>query len=67
MDIFAFTHTPNPTKVRVVEREQNKDKPRVLHTTVGHTVPLLAVAPDRANSELEASVERLFDEDGSGT
>nr|GEV06381.1 hypothetical protein [Tanacetum cinerariifolium] len=67
MDIFAFTHTPNPTKVRVVEREQNKDEPRVLHTTVGHTVPLLAVAPDRANSELEASVERLLDEDGSGT
>nr|GEY98302.1 RNA-directed DNA polymerase, eukaryota [Tanacetum cinerariifolium] len=38
MDIFAFIHTPNPTKVRIVERQQNE----------------------------EASVERLFDEGGSG-
>nr|GEV01134.1 hypothetical protein [Tanacetum cinerariifolium] len=37
MDIFAFIHTPNPTKVRVVERERN-----------------------------EASVDRIFDEGGSG-
>ncbi|GKG39463.1 hypothetical protein Tco_0463608, partial [Tanacetum coccineum] len=32
----------------------------------GCTVPLLPVAPDRAESELEASVGRLFDERGSG-
>nr|GEW67388.1 hypothetical protein [Tanacetum cinerariifolium] len=67
MDIFAFIHTPDPTKVRVVEREQNKDEPRLLDTTVGRTVPLLPVAPDRADSELKASVERLFDKGGSGT
>ncbi|GKC38384.1 hypothetical protein Tco_1050768 [Tanacetum coccineum] len=61
IDIFAFIHTPNPTKVRVVKRERNEDEPRLLDTTVGRTVPLLLVAPDRAESELEASVERLFD------
>ncbi|GJT62360.1 hypothetical protein Tco_1005893 [Tanacetum coccineum] len=38
----------------------------LLETTIGRTVPLLPVAPDRAESELEASVERLFDEGGSG-
>ncbi|GKD08489.1 hypothetical protein Tco_1188174 [Tanacetum coccineum] len=32
----------------------------------GTTVPLLSVAPDRAESELEASVDKLFDEGGSG-
>ncbi|GJS69481.1 hypothetical protein Tco_0702322 [Tanacetum coccineum] len=66
MDIFAFIYTPDPTKVRVVEREQNEDEPRLLDTTIGCTVPLLPVAPDRAESELEASVGRLFDERGSG-
>ncbi|GKD54469.1 hypothetical protein Tco_1287856, partial [Tanacetum coccineum] len=44
----------------------NEDKLRMLDTTVGRTVPLLSVAPDRAESELEASVERLFDEGGNG-
>nr|GEY97729.1 hypothetical protein [Tanacetum cinerariifolium] len=67
MDNFAFIHTPNPTKVRVVEQERNKDEPRLLDTIVGRTVPLLPITPDRADSELEASVERLFDEGGSGT
>ncbi|GJX02359.1 hypothetical protein Tco_0186272 [Tanacetum coccineum] len=66
MDIFVFTHTPDPTKVRVVERERNEDEPRLLDTTVGCTSPLLPVALDRAKSELEASVERLFDEGGNG-
>ncbi|GKF72521.1 hypothetical protein Tco_0208635, partial [Tanacetum coccineum] len=63
---FAFIHTPDPTKVKVVERERIKDEPRLLETTVGHTVSLLLVAPDRAKSELEASVDKLFDEGGSG-
>nr|GEV46399.1 hypothetical protein [Tanacetum cinerariifolium] len=66
MNIFAFIHTSDPTKVRVVEREQNKDKPRLLDTTIGRIIPLLPVAPDRADSKLKASVERLFDEGGSG-
>ncbi|GKC26087.1 hypothetical protein Tco_1033381 [Tanacetum coccineum] len=66
MDIFAFIYTLDPTKVKVIERERIKDEPRLLETTVGHTVPLLSVAPDCAESELEASVDKLFDEGGSG-
>ncbi|GKF65052.1 hypothetical protein Tco_0188500, partial [Tanacetum coccineum] len=66
MDLFAFIHTPDPTKVKVVEREQVKDEPLLLQKTVGRTVPLLPVAPDRAESELEESVDRLFEEGGSG-
>ncbi|GJV40473.1 hypothetical protein Tco_1418913 [Tanacetum coccineum] len=66
MDLFAFIHAPDPTKVRVVERALNEDEPLLLHTTVGRTVPLLPVAPDRAESELEASVDMHFDVGGSG-
>ncbi|GJV30385.1 hypothetical protein Tco_1386833, partial [Tanacetum coccineum] len=66
IDIFAFIHNPDPTKVRVVEREQNENELRLLDTTIGRTISLLLVAPDCAESELEASVERLFDEGGSG-
>nr|GFA51082.1 hypothetical protein [Tanacetum cinerariifolium] len=66
VDLFTFIHVPDPNKVRVVERERNDDEPRLLETTVGRTVPLLPVAPDRADSELEASVDRLFDEGDSG-
>ncbi|GJU63467.1 hypothetical protein Tco_1245302 [Tanacetum coccineum] len=66
MDLFAFIHTPDPTKVKVIERERKENKPRLLETTVGHTVPLLPVAHDRGASELEASVDKLFDENGNG-
>nr|GEU54653.1 hypothetical protein [Tanacetum cinerariifolium] len=54
MDLFAFIHILDPTKVRVVERERAKGEPRVLETTVGRTILLLPVAPNHANSELEA-------------
>nr|GEU38894.1 hypothetical protein [Tanacetum cinerariifolium] len=67
MDLFAFIHALDPTKVRVVEREREVDKPRLLDITIGSTVPVLLVAPNRADNELEASVEWLFDEGGSGT
>nr|GEV64237.1 hypothetical protein [Tanacetum cinerariifolium] len=67
MDLFAFIHAPDPTRVRVIEREREVDEPRLLDATVGRTIPLLSVAPDCADSELEASVERLFHEGGSGT
>nr|GEU48265.1 hypothetical protein [Tanacetum cinerariifolium] len=67
MDLFAFIHALDPTKVRVVEREQEVDEPWLLDTTIGSTIPLLPVAHDRVDSELEASVERLFDKGGSGT
>ncbi|GKC36154.1 gypsy type transposase, partial [Tanacetum coccineum] len=65
MDIFAFIHTPDPTKVKIVMRERREDEPQLLDTTVGRTVPLLPVAPDRAEGELEASVDKLFDEGSS--
>ncbi|GJS40900.1 hypothetical protein Tco_0565943 [Tanacetum coccineum] len=66
MDLFAFILTADPTKVMIGERQRSEDEPRLLDTTVGRTVPLLPVAPARAQSELDASVDRLFDEEGSG-
>ncbi|GKD10706.1 hypothetical protein Tco_1190391, partial [Tanacetum coccineum] len=41
------------------------EEARLLDSTVGRVVPLLPVALARADSELEASVDRLFDEGGS--
>nr|GEZ51240.1 hypothetical protein [Tanacetum cinerariifolium] len=66
MDLFAFIHVTDPTKVRVVERERAEGEPWVLETTFGRTVLLLLIALDRADSDLEASVNRLFDKGGSG-
>nr|GEZ50780.1 transposase (putative), gypsy type [Tanacetum cinerariifolium] len=66
MDLFTFIHGPDPTKVRVVEQERDEGEPQLLKTIVGRTVPLLPIAPDRAESELEARVDRLFNEGGSG-
>ncbi|GKC98191.1 hypothetical protein Tco_1168466 [Tanacetum coccineum] len=57
MDIFAFIHAPDPTKVKIIERERNEGEPLLLETTIGRTVSLLSIAPDRAKSELEASVD----------
>ncbi|GKB94698.1 hypothetical protein Tco_0980835 [Tanacetum coccineum] len=65
MDLLAFIHVADPTKVEVGERERAKEEMRLLDSTVGHVVRLLPIAPGRAESELEASVERLFDEGGS--
>nr|GEX25415.1 reverse transcriptase domain-containing protein [Tanacetum cinerariifolium] len=67
MDLFAFIHTPDPTKVKVVERERVKDEPLLLQTTIGRTVPLLLVMPDRADNELETSIDKMFDEGDSGS
>ncbi|GKA00635.1 hypothetical protein Tco_0673185 [Tanacetum coccineum] len=66
MGMLSFIQTVDPTKVRVGERQHAKDEPKWLDTTVGHVVPLLPIAPARAKSELDASVDRLFDEGGSG-
>ncbi|GKC47383.1 hypothetical protein Tco_1065105, partial [Tanacetum coccineum] len=66
MDLLAFIRTADPTKVRVGERQRAEDEPKLLDTTVGHVVLLLPVAPARASSELEASVNKLFDEECSG-
>ncbi|GJZ05074.1 hypothetical protein Tco_0538349 [Tanacetum coccineum] len=65
MDLLAFIRTADPTKVRIGERQRGEDEPKLLDTTVGRTVPLLPVAPARAQSELDASVDKLFDEEGS--
>ncbi|GJU99669.1 hypothetical protein Tco_1328940 [Tanacetum coccineum] len=66
MDLLSFIQTADPTKVRVGERQRAEEEPRLLDTTVGRVVPLLPIAPARAESELDASVEKLFDEGGSG-
>ncbi|GJV01529.1 hypothetical protein Tco_1335098 [Tanacetum coccineum] len=66
MGMLSFIQTADPTKVRVGERQRAKDEPKWLDTTVGHVVPLLPIAPARAKSELDASVDRLFDKGGSG-
>ncbi|GKF07317.1 hypothetical protein Tco_0041541, partial [Tanacetum coccineum] len=66
MDLFAFIHTPDPTKVKVVMREREENEHLLLETTVGRTVPLLPVASDHVESELEASVDRIFGEGDSG-
>ncbi|GJS01656.1 hypothetical protein Tco_0318164 [Tanacetum coccineum] len=67
MDLLSFIWTVNPTKVRVGERQRAEDEPKLLDTTVGGVVPLLPITPARAESELEASVDKLFDEGDSGT
>ncbi|GKB21816.1 hypothetical protein Tco_0855739, partial [Tanacetum coccineum] len=66
MDLFSFIRTADPTKVRIGERQRAEGEPKLLDTTVGRVVPLLPVAPDRTEGELEASVDKLFDEGGSG-
>ncbi|GKD73363.1 hypothetical protein Tco_1331645 [Tanacetum coccineum] len=65
MDLLTFIRTADPTKVRIGERQRGEDEPKLLDTTVGRVVPLLPVAPARGESELEDSVDRLFDEEGN--
>ncbi|GKB69036.1 hypothetical protein Tco_0930448 [Tanacetum coccineum] len=60
MDLFAFIHTPDPTKVKVVEWERVEDKPRLLDSTIGRTVSLLPVAPARAERKTDAIVESCW-------
>ncbi|GKB42400.1 hypothetical protein Tco_0887342 [Tanacetum coccineum] len=67
MDLLSFIRTADPTKVRVGARQRAEGEPKLLDTTVGRVVPILPVAPARASSELEASVEKLFDEGGSSS
>ncbi|GJY39694.1 hypothetical protein Tco_0426058 [Tanacetum coccineum] len=54
----------DPTKVKVGEREGAEGEARLLKATVGRMVLLLPVAPARAESELDASLDKLFDESG---
>ncbi|GJV04577.1 gypsy type transposase [Tanacetum coccineum] len=64
--LLSFIRTADPTKVRIGERHRAEDEPKLLDTTVGRVVPLLPIAPARAESELDASVDKLLDENGSG-
>nr|GEW60055.1 hypothetical protein [Tanacetum cinerariifolium] len=66
MDLLSFIRTAYPTKVRIGERQRDEDEPKLLENTVGRVVSLLPVAPDRSSGKLEASVDKLFDEGGSG-
>nr|GEW78522.1 hypothetical protein [Tanacetum cinerariifolium] len=66
MDLLAFIRTADPTKVRVAERQRAENKPRLLESTVKRVVSLLLIAPARASNELEASVDKLFNEGASG-
>ncbi|GJS47342.1 hypothetical protein Tco_0597463 [Tanacetum coccineum] len=67
MDLLSFIQTTDPAKVRIGERQCAEGEPKLLDTTIGRVVSLLPVAPARASSELEASVDKLFDEGGSGS
>nr|GEW01005.1 hypothetical protein [Tanacetum cinerariifolium] len=53
------------TKVKVGERERLEREVKLLDSTVRRVVLLLSITPARVDSELEASVDRLFDEGGS--
>ncbi|GJZ74733.1 hypothetical protein Tco_0639198 [Tanacetum coccineum] len=55
----------DPTKVKVGEQERAEEEARILDSTVGRVVLLLPVALTRDDSELQASVDRLFDQGGS--
>nr|GEV48445.1 hypothetical protein [Tanacetum cinerariifolium]GEW61221.1 hypothetical protein [Tanacetum cinerariifolium] len=66
MDLLSFIWTADPTQVRVAERQRVEDEPRLLESTVGRVVPLLPIAHARASSELEASVDKFFDDGTSG-
>nr|GEX52296.1 hypothetical protein [Tanacetum cinerariifolium] len=63
MDLFAFIQVMDPTKVKVGERKCAEEEARLW--TVGRVVSLLPIVPACSESELETSVERLFDEAGS--
>ncbi|GKC80982.1 hypothetical protein Tco_1136699 [Tanacetum coccineum] len=55
----------DPTKVKVGERERVEEEAKLLDFAIGRVVLLLPVTPTLVESELEASVDRLFDEGGS--
>ncbi|GJR33742.1 gypsy type transposase [Tanacetum coccineum] len=64
MDLIAFNRVTDPTKVRIVERECAEGEVKLLDSTVGRIVLLLPIAPARAESDLEASMNKIFDEGG---
>nr|GEU58794.1 hypothetical protein [Tanacetum cinerariifolium] len=65
IDLFAFIHVVDPTKIKIIERERVEGEKRLLDSTAGRVVPLLPIAPAYAEGDLKASVDKLFDEGGS--
>nr|GEV31008.1 hypothetical protein [Tanacetum cinerariifolium] len=59
-----FSKRPDSDVVKVGERERAEGEAKLLDSTIRRVVPLLPVDLARAESELEASVDRLFDEGG---
>nr|GEZ48667.1 hypothetical protein [Tanacetum cinerariifolium] len=66
MDVFQLTRFLVPPPFLGVPAKRVKNEPRLLESTVWRVVPLLPIAPARASIELEASVDKLFDEGASG-
>ncbi|GJS73708.1 hypothetical protein Tco_0706549 [Tanacetum coccineum] len=64
MDLLAFIHVADPNKMKVGEWECAEEEARLLDSTIGRVVPLLPIALDCADSELEASLEKFFNESG---
>nr|GEZ42296.1 hypothetical protein [Tanacetum cinerariifolium] len=62
MDLSAFIHVVDPTKVKIAVRERAEGETKLMDSTIGRVVPLLPVSLARAESKLEASVDKLFDE-----
>ncbi|GJW54060.1 hypothetical protein Tco_0098145 [Tanacetum coccineum] len=65
IDLLAFIQVADPTKVKVGERERAEKEARLLDSIVRRVVLLLPIASARPDSELEASIDMLFDEGGS--
>ncbi|GJR78644.1 hypothetical protein Tco_0580477 [Tanacetum coccineum] len=66
IDLSVFINVVDPTMVKVAERERVEGEVKLLETIIGRIVPLLPVSPVRSKASLENSVNRLFDEGGSG-
>ncbi|GKA73280.1 hypothetical protein Tco_0779496 [Tanacetum coccineum] len=64
-DLLAFIQVADPTKVKVGEWERAEKEARLLDSIVRRVVLLLPIASARPDSELEASIDMLFDEGGS--
>ncbi|GJX84006.1 hypothetical protein Tco_0333487 [Tanacetum coccineum] len=61
MDLLFFIWTADPTKVRIGERQRGEDGLKLLNTTVGRTVPLLPVAPARAETKTQKKRKIVVD------
>ncbi|GJW92986.1 hypothetical protein Tco_0172658 [Tanacetum coccineum] len=65
MDLNAFIRTPDPRKVRIVERARVENERPIVTVAKHRTVTLLPTSVVRSSGELSASVEREFVGDAS--